>query len=168
MLFGEEGVMSVSYDLLEQQVRELMRGESDFIANAANFASFVYHELPHLNWAGFYFVNATNGELVLGPFNGRPACTRLPGGRGVCGAAVTRRETIVVDDVTAFADHIVCDTASRSEIVVPLFARDDVTGVFDIDSPQIARFTDEDRNGVTALVRAFSESAAVPEAFAAR
>jgi L-methionine (R)-S-oxide reductase len=166
--FGEVAGMSVSYDLLERQVRELCSGESDFIANAANFASLVYHELPSLNWAGFYFVNAGSGELVLGPFNGRPACTRLPAGRGVCGAAVTRRETIVVDDVNAFADHIVCDTASRSEIVVPLFSGDEIAGVFDIDSPDVARFTEADRAGVTALVRAFSESAPVPAALAAR
>jgi L-methionine (R)-S-oxide reductase len=160
--------MSVSYDLLERQVRELLSGESDFIANAANFASFIYHELPGLNWAGFYFVNARDGELVLGPFNGRPACTRLPAGRGVCGAAVTRRETVVVDDVNAFADHIVCDSASRSEIVVPFFGGDDVTGVFDVDSPEVARFSDEDRTGITALVRAFSESVPFPAALAAR
>lgn len=160
--------MSVSYDLLERQVRELCSGESDFIANAANFASLVYHELPSLNWAGFYFVNAGSGELVLGPFNGRPACTRLPAGRGVCGAAVTRRETILVDDVHAFADHIVCDAASRSEIVVPLFAGDDVAGVFDIDSPEVARFTDDDRAGITAIVRAFIETVPFPAALAAR
>jgi L-methionine (R)-S-oxide reductase len=166
--FGEVAGMSVSYDLLERQVRELCSGESDFIANAANFASLIYHELPSLNWAGFYFVNAAGGELVLGPFNGRPACTRLPAGRGVCGAAVTRRETVVVDDVHAFADHIVCDAASRSEIVVPLFTGDDVAGVFDIDSPEVARFTDEDRIGITALVRAFSESAPFPAALAVR
>jgi len=160
--------MSVSYELLERQVRELLRGESDFIANAANFASFVYHEVPRLNWAGFYFVNGADGELVLGPFNGRPACTRLPAGRGVCGAAVTRRETVVVDDVTAFADHIVCDSASRSEIVVPLVAGGRVAGVFDIDSPEIARFGAEDRAGIEALVRAFSEASALPEALAVR
>jgi GAF domain-containing protein len=166
--FGEVACMSVSYDLLERQVRELCAGESDFIANAGNFASLIYHELPSLNWAGFYFVNAGSGELVLGPFNGRPACTRLPTGKGVCGAAVTRGETVVVDDVEAFADHIVCDTASRSEIVVPLFAGDEIAGVFDIDSPNLARFTEDDRTGITALVRAFSESAPYPAALAAR
>lgn len=166
--FGEAWSMSVSYDLLAAQVRELLRGETDFIANAANFASFVYHELPSLNWAGFYFAGEPSGELVLGPFNGRPACTRLPSGKGVCGAAVTRRETVVVDDVGAFADHIVCDSASRSEIVVPLFAGETVIGVFDIDSPELARFSSVDRDGIVQLVRAFSESAPIPEALAAR
>jgi GAF domain-containing protein len=160
--------MSVSYDLLERQVRELLGGESDFIANAANFVSLVYHEIPHLNWAGFYFVNAPGGELVLGPFNGRPACTRLPAGRGVCGAAVTRRETVVVDDVSAFSDHIVCDAASRSEIVVPLLAGEDVIGVFDVDSPEVARFSEEDRLGITRLVRAFSDSVTFPAELAVR
>jgi L-methionine (R)-S-oxide reductase len=160
--------MSVSYDLLERQVRELLGGESDFIASAANFASFTYHELPGLNWAGFYFINAASGELVLGPFNGRPACTRLPSGRGVCGAAVTRRETVVVDDVAAFADHIACDAASRSEIVVPLFAGNAVAGVFDVDSPELARFTAADRDGIERLVRAFSASVTFPAALAAR
>jgi L-methionine (R)-S-oxide reductase len=150
--------MSLSYDLLERQVRELLSGESDYIANAANFASFVYHELPDVNWAGFYFLEAS-GDLVLGPFAGRPACTRLASGRGVCGAAAIARETVVVDDVTTFSDHIACDAASRSEIVVPLFERDGVYGVFDIDSPSPARFSPRDRAGIERLVRAFSEAA---------
>lgn len=150
--------MSASYELLERQVRELLAGESDFIANAANFASFVYHELPDVNWAGFYFLQP-GGELVLGPFAGRPACTRLPSGRGVCGAAAIARETVVVDDVTTFTDHIACDSASRSEIVVPLLSRTDVYGVFDIDSPSLARFDTHDRSGIERLVRAFNEVA---------
>lgn len=112
--------MNVSYELLERQARELLGGENNVIANAANFAAFVYHELPDVNWAGFYFIEAS-GDLVLGPFAGKPACARLPRGRGACGAAVMRRETIVIDDVHTFADHIVCDSASRSEIVVPLW-----------------------------------------------
>ncbi|HEY1978395.1 MAG TPA: GAF domain-containing protein [Candidatus Baltobacteraceae bacterium] len=153
--------MSLSYDLLERQVRELLGGESDYIANAANFASLVYHELPDVNWAGFYFLDAA-GDLVLGPFGGRPACTRLTKGHGVCGAAAIARETVVVDDVTTFSDHIACDAASRSEIVVPLFTRDEVYGVFDIDSPSIARFTALDRAGVERLVRAFTEVAPQP------
>jgi L-methionine (R)-S-oxide reductase len=148
--------VAVSYELLERQVRELLRGESDFVANAGNFAAFVYHELPDVNWAGFYLL-APSGELVLGPFAGKPACTRLPSGRGVCGAAIARNATVVVDDVQAFADHIVCDSASRSEIVVPLTGPngESTLGVFDVDSPLLGRFTEADRAGIEALVRAF-------------
>lgn len=157
--FVELGGMSVSYDLLERQVRELLSGESDFVANAANFAAFVYHELPQVNWAGFYFIAPSN-ELLLGPFCGRPACTRLPSGRGVCGAAFTRAASVVVDDVRAFADHIVCDSASRSEIVVPLFRADGtIYGVFDVDSPETGRFAEGDREGIERLVNAFSLAA---------
>lgn len=146
--------LGVDYDLLVEQATSLLADETDFIANAANFAAFIYSEVPGLNWAGFYFP-APSGELVLGPFNGRPACTRLPKGRGVCGAAFTSGETIVVDDVHDFADHIVCDSASVSEIVVPLRIGDAITGVFDIDSPRIARFSDEDRAGIERLVEVF-------------
>jgi L-methionine (R)-S-oxide reductase len=149
--------VSVSYDLLEQQVRALLDGEDDFVANAGNFAAFLYHALPEINWAGFY-LRKPSGELVLGPFCGRPACTRLPPGGGVCGAAVKQRSTIVLDDVAAFADHIVCDTASRSEIVVPLFIHGELLGVFDCDSPALARFNPADRAGIERLVRAFAES----------
>ena len=152
--------MPVSYDLLESQVRELLAGETDFIANAANFAAFLDGELPDVNWAGFYLL-APSGELVLGPFAGKPACTRLPRGRGVCGTAVARRETVVVADVTAFADHITCDTASRSELVVPLLADGEPFGVFDVDSPSVARFSEADRDGIEALVRAFAASECV-------
>lgn len=149
--------MSANYDLLEEQLRALLAGESDFIANAANFAAFVYHELPDVNWAGFYLATPS-GELVLGPFVGRPACSRLPAGRGVCGAAATRRATVVVDDVAAFADHIACDIASRSEIVVPLLLDGRLRGVFDCDSPLLARFGESDRIGIERLVRAFTVS----------
>ena len=149
--------MSVSYELLERQVHALLADERDVIANAANFAAFVYHEIPDVNWAGFYFARES-GELVLGPFAGRPACARLPRGRGVCGAAAIGKTTVVVDDVNAFADHIVCDSASRSEIVVPFFSGNDVAGVFDIDSPHLARFTETDRAGIETLVGAFAEA----------
>lgn len=135
----------------------MLAQETDFVANAANFSAFVYHELPDLNWAGFYRI-ADSGDLLLGPFAGRPACARLARGRGVCGAAVTREETIVVDDVNAFADHIVCDAASRSEIVVPVWSGEVLIGVFDIDSPSVARFTPADRAGIEALVAAFASS----------
>ena len=153
--------MSVSYDLLERQARALLAGESDPIANAANFSAFVFHELPEVNWVGFYYLHP-NGELVLGPFAGKPACTRLPAGRGVCGAAVQSRATVVVDDVHAFGDHIACDSASRSELVVPLFKGDELIGVFDVDSPVTGRFGQADREGLEALVRAFSESSMQP------
>ncbi len=149
--------MSVAYDLLEEQLRALLAGERDFIANAANFAAFVYHELPDVNWAGFYLA-APSGELVLGPFCGRPACARLPAGRGVCGAAASRRATVVVDDVAAFTDHIACDLASRAEIVVPLVVNGAFAGVFDCDSPVLARFTQSDRAGIERLVGVFTES----------
>lgn len=141
----------MDYGLLEAQAAALLDGERDELANMANFASFVFHEVAGVNWAGFYFADEA-GELVLGPFGGRPACTRLPAGRGVCGAAFTKGETMVVDDVNAFSDHIVCDSASASEIVVPLRDERGVYGVFDIDSPRTARFTAEDRAGIEALV----------------
>jgi len=159
--------MSALYHQLESQVRELLSGESDFIANAANFAAFVFHELPEVNWAGFYFQRG-DGELILGPFAGRPACTRLSKGRGVCGRAATSGETVVVDDVTAFADHIACDSASRSEIVVPLISGDGVVAVFDVDSPRAARFSQADREGIERLVRAFSETTPLPAPARAR
>ena len=144
----------MDYDLLAAQAASLLAGESNFIANAANFAAFIYHEIPELNWAGFYFTEPS-GDLILGPFNGRPACTRLPKGRGVCGAAVTSGRTLVVDDVHAFTDHIACDSASVSEIVVPLRAQSAIVGVFDMDSPRAARFNDGDRAGIERLVQVF-------------
>jgi GAF domain-containing protein len=149
--------VSSDYDLLEEQVRALLAGERDFIANAANFAAFVYHALPDVNWAGFYF-GSPAAELVLGPFCGRPACSRLPAGRGVCGTAATRATTLVVDDVAGFGDHIACDAASRSEIVVPFSVKGEFAGVFDCDSPLLARFSESDRAGLERLVRVFTES----------
>jgi GAF domain-containing protein len=156
--------MAVDYTLLEQQVRALFGEERDFIANAANFAALLYHELPDVNWCGFYLARSADADLMLGPFCGRPACVRLPAGRGVCGAAVARRSTVVVDDVDAFADHIACDMASRSEIVVPLTIDGAFAGVFDCDSPNAARFSDDDRAGIERLVGAFSESVSLPPA----
>jgi L-methionine (R)-S-oxide reductase len=161
----EGGRVTIDYELLERQLQALFAGETDFIANAANFAAFVYHAVGDVNWSGFYFAQPSN-ELVLGPFCGRPACARLPPGRGVCGAALSQRATIVVDDVGAFADHIVCDTASRSEIAVPIFFNRELAGVFDCDSPSLARFTDRDRAGLERLVAAFTESVNPPARFA--
>jgi L-methionine (R)-S-oxide reductase len=142
------------YDDLLQQVRSLIGDEGDFIANAANFSSLVYHSLPELNWAGFYFFDGR--ELVVGPFQGKPACVRIALGRGVCGTAAQQRRTQVVPDVEAFPGHIACDSASRSEIVVPLVASDGaLIGVWDVDSPVPGRFDDEDALGMEALCTAF-------------
>jgi L-methionine (R)-S-oxide reductase len=146
--------MEPDYELLSRQAEALLGEEPDPIANAANFAAFVYTQVPDLNWAGFYFPTAS-GDLVLGPFSGMPACSRLPYGRGVCGAAYTSKALQVVDDVHAFADHIVCDTASASEIVIPLLDGEQCIGVFDIDSPRKARFARADRDGIERLVDAF-------------
>lgn len=137
---------------LLEQARALLHGERDRIANAANLASLVFHTLPDLNWAGFYFLKG--GELVLGPFHGKPACVRIPLGRGVCGTAARDRKTIVVPDVEAFPGHIACDSASRSEIVVPI--RD--WGVLDLDSPLLRRFDDADARCLEALVQVFIEA----------
>ena len=149
--------MLPNYDLLVRQAKQLLEGESDLIANAANFAAFVYHKVPDLNWAGFYFRDP-NGELRLGPFQGQPACSRLPKGGGVCGVAVGERRTVVVDNVLSYAEHIACDSASRSEIVVPILDGDEVLAVFDVDSPEFSRFTPRDREGIERLVEAFVAS----------
>lgn len=147
------------YDRLERQLRSLLQEERDFVANAGNFAALVRYELPDVNWAGFY-LTSTSGELVLGPFSGLPACTRIAPGRGVCGNAADKRQTVVVDDVNAYADHIACDAASRSEIVVPIVRDGGLFGVFDVDSPLIGRFSEVDRSGLERLVSVFSESLA--------
>ena len=135
------------YGLVEAQARALVAGERDPIANAANLSALLFQSLPRLNWAGFYFLK--DGELVVGPFQGKPACVRIPLGRGVCGTAAERRQTLVVEDVNAFADHIACDADSRSEIVVPLVsAAGDLLGVLDLDAPVPGRFDAEDRAGL--------------------
>ncbi|HEY0199110.1 MAG TPA: GAF domain-containing protein [Rhodanobacter sp.] len=147
------------YDDLAQQVRGLIAGESSLIANAANFGALVYHSLSDVNWAGFYLYDGT--ELVVGPFQGKPACIRIALGRGVCGTAAQSRETQLVRDVHAFDGHIACDAASQSEIVVPLVKADGtLLGVWDVDSPLIDRFDDEDREGMEALCAMFMESVA--------
>ena len=144
------------YALVLEQARALFEGERDFTANAANLASLLYHSLPDLNWAGFYWMR--KGELVLGPFQGKPACVRIALGRGVCGTAARERKTLVVPDVHAFPGHIACDSASNSEIVVPLLHAGEVIGVMDLDSPLSGRFTQEDAAGLEAVARAFLES----------
>ncbi|MBS0277065.1 MAG: GAF domain-containing protein [Proteobacteria bacterium] len=134
---------------LALQAEGLFRGERDAIANAANLASLIFTSLDDLNWAGFYFLK--DGVLVLGPFQGRPACVRIAMGKGVCGTAAERRETVLVEDVNAFPGHIACDVASRSEIVVPLIKDGRLIGVLDIDAPIPARFDGEDRKGLETL-----------------
>src|SRR4051812_11574220 len=138
------------YAELAQQLAALIEDEADPVANAANMAALIYHGLPELNWAGFYFANGTD-ELVLGPFQGKPACVRIPWGQGVCGTAAARRETILVPDVHEFPGHIACDPNSRSELVVPLVRAGEIIGVLDLDSPVPARFDEEDRAGVERL-----------------
>jgi L-methionine (R)-S-oxide reductase len=141
------------YRDLAVQLEALLGGEPDLIANAANMAALIYHGLPDLNWAGFYF--RQSAELVLGPFQGRPACVRIPIGKGVCGTCALRRTTVLVPDVHAFPGHITCDPRSRSELVVPLIDNDDVLGVLDLDSPLPGRFDERDREGCEQLVALF-------------
>jgi L-methionine (R)-S-oxide reductase len=143
----------MSWDDLLAELEGLLAGEADPIANAANAAALLYARMPDVNWAGFYFLRGE--ELVLGPFQGLPACVRIPLGKGVCGTAAARRETIVVSDVHAFPGHIACDAASAAEIVVPLVAGGRLLGVLDIDSPRKDRFTEADRAGCEAVARAW-------------
>ena len=144
------------YEQLLAQVRGLLHGERDRVANAANLSSLVYHALPALNWVGFYFYDGK--ELVVGPFQGLPACVRIPLDKGVCGAAARTRQTQRVADVHAFPGHIACDSASRSELVVPPVGGDPLLGVFDLDSPEPDRFDAEDQAGLEAIAAAFVQS----------
>src|SRR5436190_24234473 len=139
------------YDQLAAQLSSLLAGERDLIANAANFSSLIFHALPDLNWAGFYFEK--DGELVLGPFQGKPACVRIKVGQGVCGAGAAQCETIIVANVHEFPGHIACDRASNSEIGVPLVKGSRLIGVLDLDSPVRSRFDQEDARAVDGLVR---------------
>jgi L-methionine (R)-S-oxide reductase len=132
------------YRELTSQLSSLLDGENDAIANAANTAALLFQMMPNINWAGFYFLR-DGKELVLGPFQGLPACVRIPVGRGVCGAAVEQKHSILVEDVHAFAGHIACDAASRSELVVPLIGNGRILGVLDLDSPAMGRFDAEDQ-----------------------
>ena len=167
------------YDELAQQLAALIDGEPDLVANAANTAALIYHGLPELNWAGFYFARPlpnppphagegrVGAELVLGPFQGKPACLRIPWDEGVCGTAAARGTAIVVPDVHEFPGHIACDPDSRSELVVPLIGNGRVLGVLDLDSPVAGRFDEEDRAGCERLVAIFlAHQLRWPEAFA--
>ena len=142
---------AAAYAALNAQLAAVLAGEPDGLANTANMAALLYQGLPDLNWAGFYFLHGN--ELVLGPFQGKVACVRIALNRGVCGAAATRRETVIVPDVHAFPGHIACDSASRSEIVVPLVRAGRLWGVLDLDSPQLARFDQDDAAGLEAAVK---------------
>ena len=144
------------YAQLAGQARALVHGEPDRIANAANLSALVYHALPDLNWVGFYFHDGK--ELVVGPFQGLPACVRIALDRGVCGAAASTRQTQRIADVEAFPGHIACDAASRSELVVPLVRDGQLVGVFDLDSPLLDRFDAEDQDGLESIARIFVES----------
>jgi L-methionine (R)-S-oxide reductase len=149
------------YRELSLALAALLDNERDATANAANTAALLFMTLPDLNWAGFYF-QRDGRELVLGPFQGRPACVRIAVGRGVCGTAVERRQSVVVEDVHAFPGHIACDVASRSELVVPLLAGGRVLGVLDLDSPTVGRFDHEDQSGVEQLAAIYVSASAWP------
>jgi L-methionine (R)-S-oxide reductase len=155
-VFSGGGGKPALYDDLANQIDGLLAGETDRTANLANAAAAIYHALPALNWAGFYLWHdaalGRDAELVLGPFQGKPACVRIPLGRGVCGTAALRRRSVLVPDVHAFPGHIACDSASQSELVVPLLRDGTLIGVLDLDSPLLARFDAQDQAGCEALV----------------
>ena len=147
------------YQQLAAPLSALLAGERDLIANSANFTSFIFRSVPDLNWAGVYLVK--DGELVLGPFQGKPARVRIPFGQGVCGTSATKCETVIVGDVHEFAGHIACDLASKSEIVVPLMKNSTLIGVLDLDSPSVSRFDQEDAEGLEMLTRILLSSVQV-------
>jgi L-methionine (R)-S-oxide reductase len=157
------------YERLAMQLEGLLAGETDAIANAANTAALLFDALPEVSWAGFYFLREDpregprGGELIVGPFQGKPACVRIALGRGVCGTAAARRETLIVPDVNAFPGHIACDAASRSEVVVPLLAAGRLVGVLDLDSPRLARFDAADARGLERLAEVFLRASRIEE-----
>src|SRR5947209_3618851 len=147
---------SVLYQRICEELGELLRRETDLIANAANTAAHLFQSVPDVNWVGFYLLKGD--ELLLGPFQGKPACTRISLGKGACGVAAQQRKTVVVPDVNAFPGHIACDTASRSEIVIPLLNWGKLLGVLDVDSASLNRFGEEDREGFESIVSVFLSS----------
>ncbi len=151
------------YKLLSSQVRSLLGDETDALANAANFVGLLYNALDDINWLGIYVLRGD--ELVLGPFQGQPACVRIPIGKGVCGTSAEKRQTLRVPDVHDFPGHIACDAASRSELVVPLLIDGDLVGVLDIDSPSLDRFSADDQRGVEECCRVYGELQAGNPAF---
>ncbi len=153
-------VVDRDYAPLLGALRGLLAGERDFDANVANFVALAFHALPEINWLGFYWLK--HGELVVGAFQGKPACTRIALGNGVCGTAAQRRTPVIVDDVHAFAGHIACDPASRSEIVLPVLDGDRLVGVLDVDSPRAGRFDLNDQAGLAAMLEVLLASAPIP------
>jgi len=149
------------YQLLAEQLGSVFENESDFIANMANFSALIYHSLADLNWAGFYILRGD--ALILGPFQGQPACVRIPLGKGVCGTSAQRWETIRVDDVHQFPGHIACDSASQSEIVIPIIKEERLVGVLDLDSPILKRFDADDAAGLEALISIFMSLTIIPQ-----
>jgi GAF domain-containing protein len=143
------------YAELGRSLAALLEGETDLIACAANTVALIFLGLPDLNWAGLYLVEPRSGDLLVGPFQGRPACVRIPLGQGVCGTSAAQRRTLIVPDVHAFPGHIACDAASNSEIVVPVIDGERLIGVLDLDSPILRRFDDDDARGLESLVRIF-------------
>jgi GAF domain-containing protein len=148
--------MTIDYQSMNNQLAALIAGEKDALANSASFVGLLYAGIPDINWLGLYVLR--DKELVLGPFQGLPACVRIPLGQGVCGTAAEQRETLRVDDVHEFAGHIVCDPESRSEVVVPLSMHGELVGVLDIDSPKPSRFSAADQSGVELLCKTFVQS----------
>ncbi len=149
------------YQNLLTRLKAVLEDERDFIANLANCAALVYHVLPHVNWTGFYLLRGK--QLVLGPFQGKPACVRIDLGRGVCGTAALSRKTIIVPDVSTFAGHIACDAASRSEIVVPLLSQKKLIGVLDVDSSKLDRFGPTDSRGLSEITKLLLKSSDLPK-----
>jgi L-methionine (R)-S-oxide reductase len=149
------------YESLRTALRELITDQTDFLANISNFAALLFTSLPNLNWAGFYLLRGS--DLVLGPFQGKPACSCIAMGDGVCGTAALQRAAVLVPNVHAFPGHIVCDEASQSEMVIPVFKDSRLIGVLDLDSPHLGRFDDTDREQIEALLRLLMEGTDVPE-----
>ena len=145
------------YRELAEQAASMVQGEPDETANAANLSALLFEQMPDLNWAGFYFLRSPD-ELVVGPFQGKPACVRIKVGKGVCGTAVERRQSMLVEDVDAFPGHIACDSASRAELVVPLIKDGKVLGVLDLDSPKLARFDAADQAGIEGVARIYVDA----------
>ncbi|MED4203053.1 GAF domain-containing protein [Neobacillus mesonae] len=150
------GTREENYDLVKKQLRALLHGETNQIANLSNAAALLNHFFERINWVGFYLMD-TNDELVLGPFQGLPACVRIPVGKGVCGAAAQKKETVRVEDVNEFPGHIACDAASQSEIVVPIIKDDQLIGVLDIDSPETNRFDELDQEELEEFIAILTE-----------